>query len=95
MAADWMATAEKRRTNCMDWYNKNVGKRWISNEHQCDILKKCINVLDKYKGPKRDYGLSYLSPGQMNKAIKEKKMEVEYAKSLLTEYGYKVVFKNT
>ena len=95
MAADWMATAEERGTNCMDWYNKNVGKRWIYNEHQCDILKKCINVLDKYQGPKRDYGLSYLSPEQMNKAIKEKKMEVEYAKSLLTEYGYKIVFKNT
>ena len=95
LAADWMATAEERGTNCMDWYNKHVGTRWIYNEHQCDILKKCINILDKYQGPKRDYGLSYLSPGQMNKAIKEKKMEVEYAKSLLTEYVYKVVFKNT
>ena len=95
LAADWMATAEERGTNCMDWYNKHVGTRWIYNEHQCNILKKCINVLDKYQGPKRDYGLSYLSPGQMNKAIKEKKMEVEYAKSLLTEHGYKVVLKES
>lgn len=95
LVADWMATAEERGTNCMDWYNKHVGKRWIYNEHQCDILKKCINILDKYQGPKRGYGLSYLSPGQMNKAIKEKKMEVEYAKSLLTEHGYKVVLKES
>lgn len=64
MAADWFATAEEKGTPVIDWYEKNVGTRWIFSEHQKDLILSCISYLDEYydKSMKRDYGLKYIDP---------------------------------
>ena len=90
MVADWMATAEERGTKCIDWFNKCIPERWIYNEHQCDLIKRCIGLLNKYQGPKRDYGFTYVDPAQMKKMtqksdIKETVNKLTAAVNKLTE----------
>lgn len=64
MMADWAATAEERGTMIKDWYERCVGQRWIFNDHQKEIMVKCIEFLDPLKDEtkKRTYGFKYVDP---------------------------------
>lgn len=69
MMADWAATCEEKGGMLKDWYNKNVGTRWIFSEHQKEIMLKCINFLSDNidSSLKRDYGLKYIDPADVKR----------------------------
>jgi hypothetical protein len=42
MVADWFAMSFEKQTNPRDWFNLNVGKRWIFSNEATQIIDKLI-----------------------------------------------------
>jgi hypothetical protein len=48
MAADWMAVSEEKGTNPKEWAADNIGKRWIFNPMQINLIYELLNLyIDK------------------------------------------------
>jgi hypothetical protein len=45
MCADWMAVAEEKKTNPLDWAKSNINVRWRFDKDQEDLIYRILNTV--------------------------------------------------
>ena len=67
MLSDWASTAEEKGNTIIEFYDSNLGSKFLFSKEQDKTIRECIEFLDKAIDPKRkrQYSEVYVDPSKI------------------------------